>query len=67
MAWVQADLDALNSALADGKGARSIQFTDQKVEFQTIPDMLMLRSVMTREINDATVQRHRYASVSKGT
>jgi len=67
VAWGQADLDALNSALADGKGAQLIQFTDQKVEFHSIPDMLALRSVMTREINDATVQRHRYASVSKGT
>ena len=65
MAWTQTDLDALDSALADGKGARVIQFADQRVEFHSIPDMLALRSVMMRQINSSVT--HRLATVSKGT
>ena len=64
--WVQADLDALENALADGKGARSIQFSGQRVEFHSIPDMLALRAIIKREINTLTVRRYRFASVSKG-
>lgn len=68
MAWTQTDLDALESAIADGKGARVIQFSDgQRVEFHSLPEMLELRAQMTRAVNTSTVQRHRYASVSKGT
>jgi hypothetical protein len=67
MAWTQTDIDTLKTALADGKGARVIQFSDQRVEFHSIPDMLDLLSRMEREVNTSTIQRHRYASVSKGT
>lgn len=67
MAWTQADIDALKGALADGKGARVIQFSDQRVEFHSLTEMMELLSRMEREVNTSTIQRHRYASVSKGT
>lgn len=67
MAWIQTDVDALKQAIADGRGARVIQFSDQRVEFHSMSEMLDLLSRMEREVNTATIQRHRYASVSKGT
>ena len=68
VAWTQTDIDALKAAMADGKGARSIQLSDgTRVEFQTYQDQLSFLARMEREVNTATIQRHRYASTSKGT
>ncbi len=68
MAWSQTDIDALKTAIADGKGARVIEFSDgQRVEFHSLREQMDLLAAMEREVNTATIQRHRYASVSKGT
>jgi hypothetical protein len=40
MAWTEADLNSLERAIADGRGARSITFSDQSVTFGTIDEML---------------------------
>ena len=66
MAWVQADLTALDDSIADARGAKVIQFADQKYEQHEMPALLNLRALMIREVNTATIQRHRYASTSKG-
>lgn len=66
MAWTQADLDKLETAITDGRGARQITFEGQSVTFNSIDEMLKLRSVMKREIDTATAN-HRFAVTSKGT
>ena len=68
MAWTQTDLDALDAAIAAGKGARSIAFSDQVVTFNSIADMLALRAAMKGEIEQAagTSRRYRLAATSKG-
>jgi hypothetical protein len=68
MAWTQADADALQAAIAAGKGARSIAFADQVVTFSSIDEMLKLLAVMTAAVTAAagTSQRTRFAATSKG-
>ena len=65
MAFVQADLDKLDQAIVDGRGAQSISFAEQSVTFRSVDDMLKLRSLMKRQIDSALT--HRLAVVSKGT
>jgi hypothetical protein len=68
MAWTAADVAALQAAIAAGKGARSIAFADQVVQFNSIDDMLKLLAVMQGAVNAAagTSQRTRLAATSKG-
>jgi hypothetical protein len=68
MAWTQADVDALKTAIAEGRGARSISFDDQTVIFNSIDDMLKLLAVMTADVTTTagTSTRTRYAATSKG-
>lgn len=69
MAWTQADVDAIKAAIAAGKGARSITFSDQSVTFNSIEDMLKLLAVMQQDVNSAagTSRAFRFAATSKGT
>ena len=46
MAWTQTDIDALERAIADGRGARSISFADQSVTFGSVSEMLELLAAM---------------------
>lgn len=68
MAFSQADLDALDAAIASGRGVRSMTFSDQSVTFNSIEDMLRLRSVMRQELDatSSTPKTHRFAVTSKG-
>lgn len=65
MAFTQADLDKLDRAIADGRGARQVTFADQSVIFHSVADMLKLRSLMKRQIDSALT--HRLAVTGKGT
>ena len=64
MAWTQADIDALELAIVERKGARSMAFSDQVVVFESTKEMLELLAVMKRAV--AGVSRTRYAQTSKG-
>lgn len=68
MAWTQTDVDNLKQAIADGRGARTITFSDQSISFNSIPEMLQLLSVMQQEVNTAAGRSKsiRYAATSKG-
>lgn len=49
MAWTQADLDALNAAITSG--VRRVTFADGRTtEYQTLREMLDLRSTMKGEL-----------------
>ena len=65
MAFTQADVDALDQAIADGRGVRSMTFSDQTVSFNSISDMLKLRSIMKREVDSAPT--YGFAATDKGT
>jgi hypothetical protein len=68
MAWTQSDVERLERAIADGLGARSIQFADQVVQFNSIDEMLKLLAVMRAAVAAAagTSQRTRLAATRKG-
>jgi hypothetical protein len=67
MAWTQADVEALERAIADGRGARSIQFSDQAVTFSSPAEMLALLSAMKNAVAAAAgTSSTRYAAFSKG-
>ncbi len=68
MPWVQSDVDALERAIADGRGARSISFSDQSVTFNSIAEMLQLLAMMRASVSTApgTSQRTRLAAFDKG-
>lgn len=68
MAFSQSDLDALDAAIAAGRGARQITFNDgQTVAFNSIAEMLSLRAIMKREIDETSSPAYRLAVTSKGT
>lgn len=52
MAWVQADLDALDAAIA--KNVKSVTFADgRKTEYQNADQMLAVRKVMAAQLSMA--------------
>jgi hypothetical protein len=61
----QAELDALNAAIASGE--RVVQYQDRKVEYPNLDDMLKLRDMIRNDLglNAAKITR-KYASTSKG-
>jgi hypothetical protein len=62
MAWTQTDIDTLQAALLDRKGARTITFADQSVTFESLDDMLKLLAIMRGSLASTV----RYAATSKG-
>lgn len=67
MAWTQTDVDALERAIADGRGARSITFSDQSIVFNSISEMLQLLATMRTAVATAAgASSTRYAAFSKG-
>ena len=67
MAWTADDVSTLERAIADGRGARSITFSDQTVVFNSIDDMLKLLAVMRATVNaGAGGSRTRWGATSKG-
>lgn len=48
MAWTQAQLDALNKAIANG--STKVKYADREVTYRTLSEMLKLRSVMMDEL-----------------
>lgn len=47
-AWTQAELDALEHAIA--QGALSVRFADRTVTYHSLTDLLKLREVMRRSL-----------------
>lgn len=67
MAFTQTDIDALKAAIASGRGARSMTFSDQSVTFHSVDEMIALLALMQREVNTAAAKpTTRYAATDKG-
>jgi hypothetical protein len=67
MAWTQTDVEALERAIAEGRGARSITFADQSITFNSIAEMLQLLATMKAAVAAAAgTSSTRYAAFSKG-
>ena len=71
MAWTQSDIDALQAAIAAGRGARMITFGDQSVQFHSVAEMLALLAAMQQAVSAEEAaatggSRTRFAATSKG-
>lgn len=65
MAWTQADIDTLKTAMA--KGVRSVTFADQSVTFHSLEEQRALLAIMQREVNVAAgTPTTRVAATRKG-
>lgn len=69
MAWVQADLDALDAAIAAharGQLVEEMEFSDQRYKFATatLEERMRLRAVIAAALGLGP--RTRYAATSKG-
>jgi len=68
MAWTQADVDKLKTAIANGSVVESMTFADQTFTFRSLKDMLALLGVMQAEVNAVAgaSTSYRLAATSKG-
>ncbi len=62
--YTQADLNALNSAIATG--ARSVSYNGQKVEYRDLDEMLRVRDDMERELGTTKTKRRSRAVFNRG-
>lgn len=71
MPWTADDVNALQAAIAAGRGARTISFGDQSVSFHSVAEMLNLLAAMQQavaavEASATGGSRTRFAATSKG-
>jgi hypothetical protein len=67
MAFTQTDIDSLKTAIAAGRGARTITFGDQTITFHSVAEMRELLEIMQSDVSaTAAVPRTRYAAFDKG-
>lgn len=66
MAYTQAQLEALDEAIASG--AQEVWYEHKKVEYRSLSDMLRLREIMANDIANAgqPKRRRRVARYSNG-
>ena len=65
MSFSSADLTALNEAIATG--ALEVQYTDKRVKYRSLAEMIQLRNLMRRELGlDDSTKRRKTAVVGKG-
>ncbi len=57
--WTQANLDALEAAIA--KGVKSVSYGDRRVDYNTLDEMLKLRATMRDEIASPQVSQAIFA------
>lgn len=67
MAFTADDLAKLDKAIADGRGARTIVFSDKSVTFETIKEMKERRALMAQSANPGGYRNFRLGVTGKGT
>lgn len=64
MAVTQDDIDALDSAFVDARGAQTISFEGQSVTLNSYSEYLKFRAFLVRRLNSA--RTYRLAATDKG-
>lgn len=64
MAYSQTDLDALKQAI--GEGVLEVQYSDKKVTYRTLHEMLQIKRMMENDLNGNGNSGRKFASFSKG-
>lgn len=65
MAWTQADIDKLKTAIATGASIQSMTIGGQQFTFRSADDMLKLLAIMEGQVGGGK-KNHRLAATSKG-
>lgn len=63
--YTQADLDALNKAIATG--ARSVSYNGHRVEYASLSDMRIVRAEMEQELGTVRKTKRSRATFSRGS
>ena len=64
MAWVQADLDALETAIATGE--LTVQYQDRRVTYRSMDELMKARTLLRDSLGVSTSIRHSFVQHSKG-
>lgn len=64
MAFNQSQLDALESAIA--QGVLRVKYADKEVIYQSTEEMLRIRSIMRRELGQVSKSQKIFSKFSKG-
>lgn len=64
MAWTQLQLDTLEAAIS--QGVLEVQYTDKKVRYRSLDEMLKLRDMMRRSLGLVPQSMKVYPKHSKG-
>lgn len=64
--WTSTDIAKLEASIAAGRGAKSIQFSDQVVVFHSLDEQRRLLADMRQQVNASTRSGFRLAAFSKG-
>lgn len=64
MSWTQTQLDALEAAI--GQGALVVQYTDKRVQYRSLDEMLRIRDLMRRSLGLSPSTTRIYPRFSKG-
>lgn len=62
VAFTSADLTALDEAIASG--ALEVQYTDKRVKYRSLDDMIKLRNLMKRELGQTDTSKRRKTAVT---
>ena len=64
MGFVQADIDAVNAAIASGE--LTVQYSDKRVTYRSIAELERARSLMQVEVDGVKVARQRRYRTTSG-
>ena len=64
MAWTQADIDAIDEAIASG--ASKVKYADKEVQYRSLAEMKSLRRDMADKVGGVKRRRRRVAIMSRG-
>ena len=62
--WTTDDLARIERAIADG--VTSVQYTDRKVDYRSLDEMMQIRNLILKSLGFSNENRRVYASSSKG-
>lgn len=66
MSWTQADLDAINTAIASGTSR--VKYADREVQYRSLDELTQIRDAIRRDLGvSVTAASRRYLSHDKGT
>lgn len=64
MAFTQAQLDALNEAIA--QGVLEVEYADKKVRYRSLEEMRSIRDEMNAQLNPSTRKTYSYPKYRSG-